>query len=92
MLPTKPLPRLALTLTVLLLLLPGCASNSPPTSPQVVECPKIPALPPQAQQPALPSWCSPTCSAGLTKLRESWQQQLTSPTPPAGPASASTAR
>ena len=35
-----------------------------------------------AKQPPLPSMCSPTCSSGLTKLRGSWRQRLTSPTLP----------
>lgn len=48
----------------------------------------VPALRPEARQPATSSICSPTCSAGLTKLRESWQRSLTNAASPAGNASA----
>lgn len=46
-------------------------------------------LSPQAQQPPLPAWCLPTCSAGLTQERLKQLERLTPPTPPAPPASAS---
>ena len=58
----------------------GCAQTSPVIAPPP-EPPRIPALPPQARQPAKPSMCSPTCSSGLMKLRENWRKRLTSPTP-----------
>ena len=67
-------------LTALVLSATGCAQTSTVIAPPP-EPPRIPALPEQAKQPPLPSMCSPTCSAGLTKLRGSWQQRLTLPTP-----------
>ena len=65
----------------------GCAQTSTVTAPPP-EPPRIPVLPPQARQQELPSICSQSCSAGLTKLRESWRKRLTSPTPQDSPASA----
>jgi len=77
--------RAAMPMT-LALLLTACAQPlhviAPPPEPL-----RIPALPPQARQPAMPSICFPTCSAGLTKLRENWRKHLISPTPQASPAS-----
>lgn len=70
----------------LALLLTACAQNSTVTAPPP-EPPRIPALPPQARQPAMPSICSPTCSQGLTLQRESWRKRLTWPTPQGSPAS-----
>ena len=64
----------------------GCAQTSTVIAPPP-EPPRIPALPPQARQPAKPSMCSPTCSSGLMKLRENWRKRLTSPTPQESPAS-----
>jgi hypothetical protein len=56
----------------------GCAETStviaPPPAP-----PRIPALPPQAWQPAMPSICLLTCSHGLTIERTNWRQSLTLP-------------
>ncbi len=69
-------------------LLTACASKSPHSSPMS----DVPALRPEARQPATPSICSPTCSAGLTKLRESWRESLTNAASPANSASAVTAR
>lgn len=63
---------LVLTLLVLTLWLAACSTVSPPLSPLPVPPPAIPPLPAQARQPATPSICSPSCSAGLMKLRESW--------------------
>lgn len=66
-----------LTLAVLLLLLSACGSMpiaSPPVAP-----PQVPKLPLAAQQPKPPALCSPTCSQGLTKLRESLQGTQTKP-------------
>ena len=65
----------------------GCAQTSTITAPPP-EPPRIPVLPPQARQQELPSICLPSCSAGLTKLRESWRKRLTSPTPQDAPVSA----
>jgi hypothetical protein len=75
-----------LTLCLLSAAVSAC-SSAPSASPQLVP---LQPLSPQAEQPALPAWCSPTCSAGLTRLRESWQQLLTEPMPQDSPASAST--
>ncbi|VWB30066.1 hypothetical protein BLA23254_01285 [Burkholderia lata] len=69
-------------------LLTGCAGRSPRLSPMS----DVPALPPEARQPATPSICLPTCSAGLTSARESWRGSLTSAASPAGSASAVTTR
>lgn len=41
--------------------------------------PAIPQLPNEARQPPAPQWCSPTCSCGLTRERESWQGLMTQP-------------
>lgn len=65
----------ALLLTVLLA---GCVCNTPPP-PAVVLPPQRPALPPEARQPELPEICSPTCSDGLTRLREQLLRTLTEP-------------
>lgn len=78
---------LGLMLMLLVLLLSGCASDSVnllrPVTP-----PTIPPLPAQAKQPAIPSMCLPTCSAALTKERESWLNTLTPPASPGRPANA----
>lgn len=76
-----------LTLLVLMLLLPvllltGCASESPQLT---VSSPLIPALPLQARQPTLPPECQPkTCSQGFSTWLDATQQ---TPMPPALPAS-----
>ncbi|KUZ33567.1 hypothetical protein WS52_18590 [Burkholderia territorii] len=72
----------------LLLLLTACASKSPDFS----SVGAIPPLRPEARQPATPSICSPTCSAGLTRLRENSRELLTSGALPAGSAKATTTR
>ena len=54
MLPTSLLLRLALTLTLLALLLAGCAHESPLSKP--VPAPAIPPLPAQARQTDLPTF------------------------------------
>lgn len=81
-------PRLVLMLMLPPWLLAGCETlrATPPAGPVV------PPLPAQARQPAPPQWCSPTCSAALTRERASWQQQLTQPESPASPASGPTRR
>ena len=64
-----------------MLLAAGCASKSPSSLPM----PKpvvLPALPEQARQlpqDQLPSICWPSCTHGLTKLRDSWLQSLMKP-------------
>lgn len=67
----------------------GCAQTSTVTAPPP-EPPRIPALPPQARQPAMPSICSQSCSLGLTLQRESWRKRLTWPALQDSPASAPT--
>ena len=59
-------------LMMLAALATACSSVSPPLSPQPVAPPRIPALSPLSRQPAIPSECLPTCSAGLIKERDSW--------------------
>ncbi len=76
--------RQPLMLLLPVLLLTGCAGKSPHSSPTS----GVPALRPEARQPATPSICLPTCSAGLTSARESWQRSLTSEESPVGNASA----
>ena len=75
-----------LRLALLLMLISGCSTprQGPPV---VIPAPQTPPLPQQARQPALPAWCSPTCSDGLTQLRESWRRRLIGQPQPAGPAS-----
>ncbi|ONC18297.1 hypothetical protein AQ911_27000 [Burkholderia pseudomallei] len=80
--------RLALLLMLPMLLLTACASRSPSLSPECM----IPALRPEARQPAAPSICLPTCSAGLTRLRESSRESLTTEALPGGNAKATTTR
>lgn len=80
--------RLAPMLSMLLLLLSACAGDSPLLQPiPAVAIPLIPPLPPAARQPPTPPECSPSCSAGLTRLRESLLGSLTSAGSPAAPAS-----
>ncbi len=81
----SPLP--ALTLIALLTLSAGCASNSIPSAPPSVQPARRPPLPLEGRQPPIPSICSPTCSAGLTREREIWRESLTNAAPPAPPAS-----
>lgn len=78
--------RHAVTLLLPMVLLTACASKSPRLSPTL----GVPPLRPEARQPATPSICLPTCSAGLTKRRESWRESLTSEVSPASSASAVT--
>lgn len=85
----KPRPT-ALLPIALAALATACSSASPLSRP--VAGPQIPPLPASARQPAAASICSPTCSDALTRERESWQQLLTPPAPPARPASGPTNR
>ncbi|AHG41147.1 hypothetical protein N018_13405 [Pseudomonas syringae CC1557] len=68
-----------LMLLSLTLLATGCASKPESWQPPQVAPPVIPELPSEARQPPAPQWCSPTCSAGLTRERENWQRLMTSP-------------
>ncbi len=66
-------------LLALMLLASGC-TTTPAGSPQPsVAPPRIPPLAPEARQQPAPQWCSPTCSAGLTRERESWRKLMTQP-------------
>lgn len=69
-------------------LLTACASRSPHSLPMY----DAPALRPEARQPATPSICLPTCSAGLTKRRESGRESLTNAASLASSASVVTTR
>ncbi|AFQ50460.1 hypothetical protein GEM_4070 [Burkholderia cepacia GG4] len=71
-----------------MVLLTSCVSKSPCLSPMF----EVPALPPEARQPATPSICLPTCSAGLMKRRESWQRSLTIGASPASSVNVTTTR
>ena len=75
---------------LLSLSLSACASGLPLLCPPPVDAPEIPPLPSQAQQPEPPGICSPTCSAGLTRLRTKLLDMLTTPASPDAPASAAT--
>lgn len=66
---------LGLTLWPLLLLLTGCAHDSPLLRP--VQGPSIPPLPAEARAPESPPECLPSCLQGLTTERESWLDTLT---------------
>ena len=68
--------RARLQLWMLALLMIGRTSK--PTSLPPVPAPVIPELLSEARQPPAPLWCSPTCSSGLTKERESWRLRMTS--------------
>jgi len=80
--------RQPLMLLLPVLLLTGCAGKSRHSSPTS----GVPALRPEARQPATPSICLPTCSAGLKSARESWRRSLTSAESPASSANAVTTR
>lgn len=85
--------RLIATSLLLATLASGCASSSPSSPPAVVLPPvpvEIPPLPPQAQQPSPPPICSPSCSAGLMRLRTTLLDSLTEHLRQAPPASAPT--
>ena len=73
----------AILLLAPMLLLGAC------TTPVAVQPPQRPALPAQARQPPLPSWCETDCLEKLTRQRESWRRQLEKPEPPGLPASGS---
>jgi hypothetical protein len=69
----------ALLLLVPVMLLNGCASDSPLSKP--VPGAPIPPLQAQARQPPLPAFCSETCSDAALKEFDSWlstqtQQEL----------------
>lgn len=80
----------ALMALAFVMLSSGCATNSPPSPPQVVAPPSLPPLPATARQPTPPAICSPTCASGLMQLRKELLDSLTQPLLPALPASAPT--
>ena len=76
----------------LLLLLPACATVSPPLPPSVIAPPAIPPLPLAARQPAPPELCMLTCSDGLSLLLDSLLLSPGSAATPARSASSPTTR
>ena len=91
MLQRKNVTKLWLMLAPLALLLSSCACE-PSSLPQPPAPPAIPPLPAEARQPETPLMCLQTCSAGLTRERESWLSMPIAPASPASPASAPTMR
>jgi hypothetical protein len=67
-----------LVLALLTLLVASCSPVLQP-SPTLPAVPAIPPLSPLARQPAIPSYCSPTCLDALTSERETWRNTLTQP-------------
>lgn len=80
-----------LTAALLTLLISACSPQQPLTVP-VDSRPVIPPLSAAASEPLPPSICSPTCLAGLTRLRETLRTTLTPYEPVSGPAAANTRR
>ena len=80
--PTNNWRKHALTLPLLMLLLAGCQPALLPLLPKPVPPPRIPPLSAQARQPLIRSECLPSCSAGLTRLRESSLGSPTNEVPP----------
>lgn len=72
-------PLLILMLLGPMLLASGCAVKPHSSLPLSVAPARIPPLSPEAKQPPAPLWCSPTCSHGLMKERESWRKLMTKP-------------
>lgn len=59
------------------LALAGCANKPDVWQPEPANAPAIPVRPKEARQSDSLQWCSPTCSAGLTKERVNWQRRMT---------------
>ena len=57
----------------------GCVTKQPYWQSEQAPATHISPLPPEARQPPAPPWCSPTCSHGLTRERESWRKRMTGP-------------
>ena len=72
--------------------LTSCAPVSPSLPAGPAPVPAIPPLPAVARQPAIPSECLPTCSAGLTGARGPRLNMLTQPGLQGEPASGPTGR
>ncbi|RLK45932.1 hypothetical protein C7417_1962 [Cupriavidus plantarum] len=83
--------RRAMMLVPLTLFVASCSPVLPRSS-TPVSGPAIPALSQAARQPAIPSYCLPTCSGALTLERESWRNTLTPAASPDRPVSAVTTR
>ena len=81
--PKNSAPRRALLLSLLSLLVVGCASHSTRPRPLVVPSLVIQPLPASARQPAQPPQCLPSCSANAQIDALSWRDTLTKPAPPA---------
>ncbi len=75
--PNTRLPKRRLMLLMLTLLLAACTHKPSVWQPEPAAAPNIPVLPKEARQVDNLSWCLPSCSAGLTKERESWQLRMT---------------
>ena len=82
----KKSPKRRLMPLLLALSLAGCASKPAAWQSEQVSAPAIPGLPKEARQPDILPWCSPTCSAGLMRERESWQERMTELEHPVWPA------
>lgn len=63
----------------LTLLVSGCAGKPPVSPPLSVAPARISPLSLEARQPPAPPWCSPTCSHGLMRERESWRKLMIKP-------------
>ena len=72
--PSKGLILRAMMPLMLLLSLAGCSNNSQISAGSSSD---IPPLSPLAIQPQKPEFCSPTCSANLSKETDNWQITLT---------------
>ena len=66
-------------------LLSSCATSSPELPRKPVLRATTPALPAEARQEALPSWCSPTCTEAQTQKRLNSAKRLTELMPEGGP-------
>lgn len=85
--------RSLLLLLPLVMLASACAPLKPDSAqPSASGRAPVPSLPQAARQPTPPSECLPTCSDGLTKLRNELLDSLTKAASPVSPASAPTTR
>ena len=73
--PSLPVIARTLTAALLTLLISACSTPQPLVVP-VDNRPVIPPLSAAASEPPPPSICSPTCLAGLTRLRETLRTTL----------------
>lgn len=89
--PSLPVIVRTLTAVLLTLLIAACSTPQPLVVP-VDSRPVIPPLSAAASEPPPPSICSPTCLAGLTRLRETLRTTLTHSAPAYKPAGLNTGR